>query len=85
MIADEEQIFSYNEIKISKHEKMSQEKINFSGNLVFIFNGGEKVLNAFKGNLFSKVIGDNAHWKTLHTPSNISTQVIEIFVLTQML
>ena len=85
MIADEEQIFSYNEIKISKHKKMSQEKINFSGNLVFIFNGGEKVLNAFKGNLFSKVIGDNAHWKTLHTPSNISTQVIEIFVLTQML
>lgn len=29
MIADEEQIFSYNEIKISKHKKMPQEKINF--------------------------------------------------------
>lgn len=61
MIADEEQIFSYNKIRISKHKKMPQEKIIFSGNLVFLFNGGEKFLNAFKGNLFSKVIVDNAH------------------------
>ena len=50
-----------------------QIKINFSRNLGFLFNRWDKLLNAFKGSIFSvKVMDDNTSEKTSSTPSNIS-------------
>ena len=49
---------------------------NFLKNLGFLFNEKEKVLNAFKGNIFPmKIMGDDAREKTSSTPSKILKRI----------
>ena len=49
-----------------------------SKKLGFLFNGREKVLNVFKGNIFpAKVIGTNGSGKTLSSPSTPSKKLAQ--------
>ena len=62
------------------NEIIPDEKIYFKKTLAFPFNGGEKVLNTFKDNIFPvKVMGDDGREKTLPTPSKIRQRIYSLY------
>ena len=71
--AGEKESIFYNKIKRAKHGRIPDEKTKFSKNKGFLFNGTEKVLNAFKSNMFlMKVMGNNAREKNHQPHQNIN-------------